>query len=50
MKNDPKARHRGIGNAATGMSFKSVFLGQGRTDSKSHVALGNFNHSQLTFV
>lgn len=32
QKNDPKYRSGGIGNAATGMYFKSIYLGQGHSD------------------
>lgn len=38
-KNDPKARRYGIGNAATGMKFKSIYLGQGRSDHTSQARL-----------
>jgi len=31
-KNDRNARAKGMGNAATGMYFKSIFLAQGRSD------------------
>ena len=34
-KNDPKTRRYGIGNAAIGMKFKSVYLGQGRSNTDS---------------
>jgi hypothetical protein len=42
-KNDPKFRHGGIGNAATGMTFKSIYLGQGRSDSGAQAQLQNPN-------
>jgi len=35
-----KDRSRGIGNSAMGMTFKSIFLGQGRTDSNKSKQLG----------
>ena len=38
-KNDPKSRRYGIGNAATGMKFKSIYLGQGRSDTTSQARL-----------
>jgi hypothetical protein len=36
-KDDPKTRRFGVGNATMGMKFKSVNLGQGRSDLDAQV-------------